>query len=72
MDDLVASGLFAVVLLYFFIAGVLAGVLYGLYIILTGFFTGNYPMVLQVLTLTGIIGLFYGVAGLLLLRLGII
>jgi hypothetical protein len=72
MDDLVRYGVLSVALFYVILAGIAAGVLYGLYILAMAFVTGNYTTVLQVLPLLVILVLIYGVTGRILKRRGII
>jgi hypothetical protein len=72
MDDLVRYGVLSVALFYVILAGIAAGVLYGLYILAMAFMTGNYTTVLQVLPPLVILVLIYGVTGHILKRRGII
>lgn len=72
MDDLVRYGVLAVALFYVILAGIAAGVLYGLYILAMAFVTGNYTTVFQALPPLVILVLIYGVTGRILKRQGII
>jgi|GEM_PF-1091264 len=72
MDDLVWCGALAVALFYLSIAGIAAGVLYGLYSLALAFFSGNYSTVIGILIPMMVLGLIYGVAYLILKRLGIL
>lgn len=72
MDDLVTCGVLAVALFYLIIAGIAAGAVYGLYILVVTLIAGNYPGVIQPLLIIGILALVYRGAGALLQKLGII
>jgi len=72
MDDLITSGVLAVALFYLIIAGIAAGALYGLYLLVVTLMAGNYAVVLQPLFNMGILALAYLGAGALLQKLGII
>ena len=72
MDDLVGYGLLAVALFYLCIAGIAAGVLYGLYYLTLAFFSGNYSTVIGILIPVIALGVIYGVAYLVLKRRGIL
>jgi hypothetical protein len=72
MDDLVTCGVLAVALFYLIIAGIAAGAVYGLYILVVTLIAGNYPVVIQPLLIIGILALAYWGAGALLQKLGII
>jgi hypothetical protein len=72
MDDLVRYGVLAVALFYLCIAGIAAGVLYGLYSLALAFFSGNYSTVIGILIPVIALGVIYGVAYLVLKRRGIL
>lgn len=72
MDDLITCGVLAVALFYLIIAGISAGAVYGLYIMVVTLIAGNYQVVLQPLLIIGILALAYWGAGALLQKLGII
>lgn len=72
MDDLVRYGVLAVALFYGILAGIAAGVLYGLYILAMAFVTGNYSTLIGVLIPLMVLGFIYGVVYLILKRLGIL
>jgi hypothetical protein len=72
MDDLITCGVLAVALFYLIIAGIAAGALYGLYVLVVTLMAGNYAVVLQPLFIMGIFALAYWGAGALLQKLGII
>ena len=72
MDDLVRYGVLAVALFYGILAGITAGVLYGLYILAMAFVTGNYATVFVILIPLMVLGFIYGVVYLILKRFGIL
>ena len=72
MDDLVGYGVLAVALFYLCIAGIAAGVLYGLYSLALASFSGNYSTVIRILIPLMVLGVIYVVAYLVLKRRGIL
>jgi hypothetical protein len=72
MDNLITCGVLAVALFYLIIAGIAAGALYGLYLLVVTLMAGKYAVVLQPLFMMGILALAYLGAGALLQKLGII
>ncbi len=72
MDDLITYGVCAIALFYLIVACIVGSVLYGLYMIVTAFISGNYTPIVQPLLGVMLLLLAYGGAGILLAKLSII
>jgi hypothetical protein len=69
MDDLITCGILAVALFFLMISGIMGGLLYCMYIVITALITGNYTRLVWPLLVIVILVLSYGITGVLLAKL---